>query len=254
MSEPILIATDIWKSFGDHVVLRGVSLEVQRGEVVALLGPSGSGKSTLLRCLDFLEQPDSGVVMLDGERVGVLETPKGLYERTSKDLAEQRSRLGMVFQRFNLFGHMSALENVAAPLRLVKGMSRAEAAHKAEEILARMGLADHSHKRPAQLSGGQQQRVAIARAVALNPVALLFDEPTSALDPELVNEVLDTMTGLANDGMTMIVVTHEVGFARNVANRAIFMDGGVIVEQGTAAEVLDTPQNTRTKAFLNKVT
>lgn len=254
MSEPILIATDIWKSFGDHVVLRGVSLEVQRGEVVALLGPSGSGKSTLLRCLDFLEQPDSGVVMLDGERVGVLETPKGLFERTSKDLAEQRSRLGMVFQRFNLFGHMSALENVAAPLRLVKGMSRAEAAGKAEEILARMGLADHSHKRPAQLSGGQQQRVAIARAVALNPVALLFDEPTSALDPELVNEVLDTMTGLANDGMTMIVVTHEVDFARNVANRAIFMDGGVIVEQGTAAEVLDNPQNPRTKAFLNKVT
>jgi len=254
MSEPILVADKIWKSFGSLTVLKGVSMSVSRGEVVALLGPSGSGKSTFLRCLDFLEQPDSGVVTLGGERVGVIETPKGLFERKSHDLAEQRSRLGMVFQRFNLFGHVSAIENVAMPLRLVKHAPHAEAHERALEILGKMGLADHCHKRPAQLSGGQQQRVAIARAVALNPDAILFDEPTSALDPELVHEVLDTMTALAKEGMTMIVVTHEIGFARQVADRVVFMDGGVIVEEGTAADVLDNPQNLRTRSFLDKVT
>jgi polar amino acid transport system ATP-binding protein len=254
MPEPILVAEDIWKSFGNHVVLRGVTISVARGEVVALLGPSGSGKSTLLRCMDFLEVPDSGTVTLNGERVGVIERPDGLFERVASDLAEQRSRLGMVFQRFNLFGHMSAIENVAMPLRLVKRASRAEAHDQAMAILSRMGLADHGHKRPAQLSGGQQQRVAIARAMALKPDALLFDEPTSALDPELVHEVLATMTALAKSGMTMIVVTHEIGFARQVAHRVVFMDDGVIVEEGPAVDILDNPQNPRTRAFLNKVT
>jgi len=254
MTDPILVADGIWKSFGNLAVLKGVSMSVSRGEVVALLGPSGSGKSTFLRCLDFLEQPDSGVVTLNGERVGVIETARGLYERKSHDLARQRSRLGMVFQRFNLFGHVSAIENVAMPLRLVKDLSHAEAHERAVEILGRMGLADHGHKRPSQLSGGQQQRVAIARAVALNPDAILFDEPTSALDPELVHEVLDTMSALARDGMTMIVVTHEIGFAKQVADRVVFMDGGVILEQGTAVDVLDNPQNPRTRAFLAKVT
>ncbi len=253
MTEPVLIGDTIWKSFGDHVVLKGVSMSVDRGEVVALIGPSGSGKSTFLRCLNFLETPDSGVVLLEGERVGLMETPKGLFERNPHELAKQRSRLGMVFQRFNLFGHLSALENVALPLRLVQELSRAEADAKAIGILQKMGLAEHSHKRPAELSGGQQQRVAIARAVALNPTALLFDEPTSALDPELVQEVLDTMTELARSGMTMIVVTHEIGFASHVADHVVFMDDGVIVEEGTPEEVLDNPRNARTKAFLAKV-
>lgn len=254
MSEQVLVADRIWKSFGSHLVLKGVSLSVARGEVVALLGPSGSGKSTLLRCLNFLERPDSGTVTLNGERVGVLERPQGLFERSSRDLAEQRSQLGMVFQRFNLFGHMSAVENVSMPLRLVRRMGRQESRERAEEILAGMGLGSHGHKRPAQLSGGQQQRVAIARAVALNPTALLFDEPTSALDPELVHEVLDTMTGLAAEGMTMIVVTHEVGFAKQVAHRVVFMDDGVILEEGPARQVLDNPQNPRTRTFLHNVT
>ena len=250
----VLAADNIWKSFGDHVVLKGVTLSVARGEVVAVLGPSGSGKSTLLRCLNFLETPDSGVVTLEGDRVGVIERPNGLYERKARDMAEQRSRIGMVFQRFNLFGHKSAVENVALPLRLVRGVGKAESQEQAEAILARMGLADHGHKRPAQLSGGQQQRVAIARAVALNPTALLFDEPTSALDPELVHEVLDTMANLATEGMTMIVVTHEIGFAKEVADRVIFMDDGVIVEEGPATDVLDNPQHRRTQTFLAKVT
>ena len=254
MGEPVLIADRIWKTFGNLTVLKGVSLSVSRGEVVAMLGPSGSGKSTFLRCLDYLEQPDSGTVTLDGERVGVIETKKGLFERKPHDLAEQRSRLGMVFQRFNLFGHMSAVENVATPLRLVKKASRTEANDQAMAILDKMGLSDHCHKRPAQLSGGQQQRVAIARAVALNPTALLFDEPTSALDPELVHEVLDTMATLAAEGVTMIVVTHEIGFASKVAHRVVFMDDGVILEEGTADAVLNHPQNPRTQAFLDRVT
>ncbi len=250
----MLEARSIWKSYGSHLVLRGVDLEVARGEVVAVLGPSGSGKSTLLRCLNYLESPDSGSIHLDGERIGVVEHDDGeLYECTPKQLARQRARMGMVFQRFNLFAHMSALENVALPLRLVRGLPPAEARQRAERILNRVGLAEHVHKRPAQLSGGQQQRVAIARAVAMEPEAILFDEPTSALDPELVGEVLDVMTDLARDGMTMVVVTHEIAFARHVAARAVFMDDGVIVEQGVSAEVLDNPQSSRTRAFLAKV-
>lgn len=253
MTEPVLVADNLWKSFGRHVVLKGVSMSINKGEVVALLGPSGSGKSTFLRCLNFLETPDSGTVRLDGERVGVIETNRGLFERKSHDLARQRSRVGMVFQRFNLFGHLNAIDNVAMPLRLVQHASHSQAHDAAMEILTKMGLADHSHKRPNQLSGGQQQRVAIARAVALNPAVLLFDEPTSALDPELVQEVLDTMSKLANSGMTMIVVTHEVGFASQAADRVVFMDEGVIIEEGTPAEVLQNPKNSRTQSFLAKV-
>ncbi len=249
----ILEVKDVWKSFGAHEVLRGVSLSMERGEVVSVLGPSGSGKSTFLRCLNFLETPDSGEVHLEGERVGVVTTPDGLMERTAGELALQRASMGMVFQRFNLFGHMSALDNVAAPLRIVKKSSAADAQDRAMAVLERVGLADHAGKRPAQLSGGQQQRVAIARAIALDPRVMLFDEPTSALDPELVREVLDVMTDLAESGMTMIVVTHEVGFARNVGDRAIFMDNGVIVEEGSAQDVLDNPRNARTQAFLSKV-
>ena len=249
----MLEAQEIWKSYGDHAVLRGVDFAVDRGEVVAVLGPSGSGKSTLLRCINHLERPDSGVVLLDGEQVGMVETERGLYERTDQELATQRARLGMVFQRFNLFGHLTAIENVAMPLRIVRRLERHEAADKAKSLLARVGLATHGEKRPAKLSGGQQQRVAIARAIAMDPEVLLFDEPTSALDPELVHEVLDVMTDLATEGMTMIVVTHEIGFAKNAASRAIFMDGGVIVEQGPARDVLNTPANERTRAFLSKV-
>ncbi len=250
---PMLQAESIWKSFGDNVVLRGVDLEVERGEVVAVLGPSGSGKSTLLRCLNFLETPDSGVVTLDGERIGVVDIDGALYECTDQQLAKQRARMAMVFQRFNLFGHMSALENVAAPLRLVRGLSGPAAKARAEKVLARVGLEAHVQKRPSQLSGGQQQRVAIARAVAMEPEVILFDEPTSALDPELVQEVLDVMTDLAKEGMTMVVVTHEIGFAKQVASRVVFMDDGFIVEQGTSHEVLDNPRHRRTQVFLAKV-
>jgi len=249
----MLRANAIWKSFGDHVVLKGVDIVVERGEVVAVLGPSGSGKSTLLRCLNFLETPDSGTVMLGDDRIGVVERDGELYERTPQELASQRARMGMVFQRFNLFGHMSALDNVASPLRLVRGLALSEARRRAAVILDRVGLSGHTHKRPAQLSGGQQQRVAIARAVAMEPEALLFDEPTSALDPELVGEVLDVMADLAKDGMTMVVVTHEIGFARHVASRVIFMDDGAIVEQGESRSVLDNPRNPRTQSFLAKV-
>jgi polar amino acid transport system ATP-binding protein len=249
----MLSAQGIWKSFGDHEVLRGVDLELERGEVIAVLGPSGSGKSTFLRCLNYLESPDSGSIYLDGERIGVIDQGGRIYECTPKQLARQRARMGMVFQRFNLFAHMSARENVAAPLRLVRGMSKADAAARAEEFLERVGLGAHMDKRPAKLSGGQQQRVAIARAIAMEPEAILFDEPTSALDPELVQEVLDVMASLASEGMTMVVVTHEIGFARHVADRVLFMDEGVIVEQGPATAVLDTPSSPRTQSFLAKV-
>ncbi|ALX65917.1 putative Ectoine/hydroxyectoine ABC transporter,ATP-binding protein [Microbacterium sp. XT11] len=249
----MLRAEGIWKSYGDHTVLKGVGLQLERGEVVAVLGPSGSGKSTFLRCLNYLEKPDTGEIHLDDERIGVVTINGKTYERTPAQLATQRARMGMVFQRFNLFAHMTALENVAAPLRLVKGMPRAEADAHAAGFLERVGLAAHMGKRPAKLSGGQQQRVAIARAVAMGPQAMLFDEPTSALDPELVQEVLDVMASLAKEGMTMVVVTHEINFARHVADRVLFMDGGVIVEQGPAANVLDNPSSPRTQAFLAKV-
>ena len=252
-AEPTLRARDVTKSFGAHQVLGGVSLDVARGEVVCIIGPSGSGKSTFLRCLNFLEVPNSGGVWLEGERVGCQEIDGVLWEAPPAVLARQRASMCMVFQRFNLFGHLTALDNVALPLRLVLGRPQAEARARAREVLGSVGLERFVHHRPSQLSGGQQQRVAIARAVALQPKVLLFDEPTSALDPELVHEVLSAMTALARDGMTMVVVTHEMGFAREVSGRVAFMDGGVIVEEGRSADVLGRPVEARTRAFLSKL-
>ena len=250
---PMLRAREVTKAFGAHQVLGGVSLDVARGEVVCIIGPSGSGKSTFLRCLNFLEVPNSGGIWLDGERVGCREIDGVLWEVPAAVLARQRSCMCMVFQRFNLFGHLSALDNVALPLRMVHGRSPTEARAQAREVLGSVGLERFVHHRPSQLSGGQQQRVAIARAVAMQPKVLLFDEPTSALDPELVHEVLSVMTALARDGMTMVVVTHEMGFAREVSGRVAFMDGGVIVEQGRSADVLGRPTEARTRAFLSKI-
>ncbi|SCM71459.1 glutamine transporter subunit; ATP-binding component of ABC superfamily [uncultured Pleomorphomonas sp.] len=249
----MLRARDIAKSFGDHRVLNGVSLDVGRGEVVCIIGPSGSGKSTFLRCLNFLEVPDAGGVWVDGERVACQEIDGVLWELPARVFARQRASIGMVFQRFNLFSNLTAEENVSLALRLVKRLPRSEARDIARAVLASVGLERFIHHRPSQLSGGQQQRVAIARAVAMEPKVLLFDEPTSALDPELVHEVLSVMTGLAGTGMTMVVVTHEIGFAREVSDRVVFMDGGGIVEQGVSGEVLANPSEPRTKAFLSKI-
>ncbi|QTX06307.1 amino acid ABC transporter ATP-binding protein [Agromyces archimandritae] len=246
-------AEQVTKRFGSNEVLKGVSLEVQRGEVLCLLGPSGSGKSTFLRCINHLEQVTAGRLTVDGLLVGYRESGGKLYELHPREAAKQRRDIGMVFQRFNLFPHMTALENVMEAPVLVKGVSKAAARAKAHELLARVGLDDRADYYPAHLSGGQQQRVAIARALAMEPKLMLFDEPTSALDPELVGEVLDVMRELAEDGMTMIVVTHEMGFAREVADSLVFMDGGVVVESGAPREVLADPQHERTKAFLSKV-
>ncbi|MEO7586454.1 MAG: amino acid ABC transporter ATP-binding protein [Arachnia sp.] len=247
----------VHKLFGDLHVLRGVDLEVARGEVCVILGPSGSGKSTLLRCINELERISAGRIVVDGELMGLLEVAKGdtteLHRRTDKDIARQRSRIGMVFQRFNLFPHMTALDNVMEAPRKVHGWDKARARAKAEELLLMVGLADRMEHYPAQLSGGQQQRVAIARALAMEPDLMLFDEPTSALDPELVGEVLAVMKQLADSGMTMLVVTHEVGFAREVADQVVFMDEGLVVERGTAAEVIGDPQQSRTRDFFAKV-
>ena len=244
---------DVHKRFGKLEVLRGVKLDVGRGEVVVVIGSSGSGKSTLLRCINHLERLDSGHIYVDGELVGYRERNGKLVEDSEREIARKRASIGMVFQRFNLFPHLTALGNVAeAPIR-VKKLPRSEADALARKLLARVGLADKLDEHPARLSGGQQQRVAIARALAMQPKLMLFDEPTSALDPELVGEVLDVMKGLAADGMTMIVVTHEMGFAREVASRAVFMDGGVIVEEGTPRDLLLSPQHERTKAFLSRI-
>ena len=250
---PTLSARHIGKAFGAHVVLKDVSLDVERGEVVCIIGPSGSGKSTFLRCINFLEVPDAGGVWVDGERIGCQEVDGVLWEVPSAVLTRQRAAMGMVFQRFNLFGHLTAVDNVALALRLVKRMSRPAARERALSVLASVGMERFAGHRPAQLSGGQQQRVAIARAVAMDPKVLLFDEPTSALDPELVHEVLSVMGSLAGQGMTMVVVTHEIGFAREVSNRTVFMDGGSIVEQGSSAQVLGQPSEPRTRAFLSKI-
>jgi polar amino acid transport system ATP-binding protein len=249
----MVYAEGVSKSFGSHEVLKSISLEVMPGEVLCLVGPSGSGKSTFLRCINHLEQVNAGRLAVDGKLVGYREQGDKLYELKPKDAAKQRRDIGMVFQRFNLFPHMTALENVMeAPVR-VKGVPKAQARARALELLARVGLAERADYYPAHLSGGQQQRVAIARALAMDPKLMLFDEPTSALDPELVGEVLDVMKGLAASGMTMIVVTHEMGFAREVADKLVFMDGGVVVEAGDPREVLSNPQHDRTKAFLSKV-
>jgi polar amino acid transport system ATP-binding protein len=250
---PMVRAQGVHKSFGHVEVLKGIDLEVGRNEVMCIIGPSGSGKSTFLRCINHLEKIDSGRLEVDGQLVGYREHGGKLHELRDREIAAQRRDIGMVFQRFNLFPHMTALENIIeAPIR-VKGTPKARAVERANELLARVGLADKGDHYPSQLSGGQQQRVAIARALAMEPKLMLFDEPTSALDPELVGEVLDVMKGLAASGMTMVVVTHEMGFAREVADELVFMDGGVVVEAGDPREVLANPQHQRTQAFLSKV-
>ncbi len=250
---PMVLAEGVSKSFGSNEVLKSISLSVKPGEVLCIIGPSGSGKSTFLRCINHLERVDAGRLSVDGEVVGYRQHGDKLYELKPKEASKQRREIGMVFQRFNLFPHMTALENIIeAPIR-VKGLPKARAVERANELLARVGLSDKGDHYPSQLSGGQQQRVAIARALAMDPKLMLFDEPTSALDPELVGEVLDVMKGLAQSGMTMVVVTHEMGFAREVADELVFMDGGVVVESGDPREVLANPQHQRTQAFLSKV-
>ncbi|MEU8519266.1 amino acid ABC transporter ATP-binding protein [Streptomyces sp. NBC_01216] len=251
--EPMVKAEGVHKSYGPAHILRGIDLEVQNGEVFCLVGPSGSGKSTFLRCINHLERIDGGRLSVDGNLVGYRQKGDKLYELKDGEVAAQRRDIGMVFQRFNLFPHMTALGNVMeAPIQ-VKGDTRAVARERAERLLDRVGLGDKMGNYPSQLSGGQQQRVAIARALAMEPKLMLFDEPTSALDPELVGDVLDVMRDLAESGMTMIVVTHEMGFAREVGDSLVFMDGGVVVESGHPREVLGNPQHDRTKAFLSKV-
>ncbi|MFY1621135.1 amino acid ABC transporter ATP-binding protein [Micromonospora sp. WMMD736] len=246
-------AEQVCKNFGALHVLKGITLEVSKGEVLCLVGPSGSGKSTFLRCINHLEQVNAGRLFIDGELVGYREHGGKLHELKPRDAARQRRDVGMVFQHFNLFPHRTALENIIeAPIH-VKRVKKAEARERAEDLLNQVGLSDKAQAYPAQLSGGQQQRVAIARALAMNPKLMLFDEPTSALDPELVGEVLGVMKKLASEGMTMVVVTHEMGFAREVADQLAFMDGGVVVESGNPREVMSNPRHERTKAFLSKV-
>ncbi|WP_282099573.1 amino acid ABC transporter ATP-binding protein [Arthrobacter sp. E3] len=254
MSEiPMVLADRVSKSFGSNRVLRSISLKVDRGEVLCIVGPSGSGKSTFLRCINHLERVDAGRLSVEGQLVGYRQKGDKLYELRPKEAAFQRREIGMVFQRFNLFPHLTALENIIqAPMR-VKHMSKSKATARAKELMERVGLGDKADYYPAHLSGGQQQRVAIARALAMDPKLMLFDEPTSALDPELVGEVLDVMKELASSGMTMIVVTHEMGFAREVADSLVFMDDGVVVEAGNPRQVLNDPQHERTKMFLSKV-
>ena len=240
---PAIQIRDLHKSFGSNEVLKGIDFHVDDGEVVCVIGPSGSGKSTLLRCVNLLEQPDSGQVLVEGIDITDPET----------DLDAVRSRIGMVFQQFNLFPHMNVLRNLTVAQEKVKGRSKKEAVEVARTNLDKVGLGGRENVYPAHLSGGQQQRVAIARALSMNPDMMLFDEPTSALDPELVGDVLDVMKTLASEGMTMMVVTHEMGFAREVGDKLVFMDGGVILEEGNPREVLADPQHERTQAFLSKV-
>ena len=243
MSEVMISIRNLQKHYGDLVVLKGIDLDVRRGEKVVVLGPSGSGKSTMLRCVNALEDADGGTITIDGVEITDPKT----------NINKVREHLGMVFQRFNLWPHKTVLENVMLGQMVVSGKSEAEARKRAMETLTRVGLADKADQYPVRLSGGQQQRVGIARALAMDPKAILFDEPTSALDPELVGEVLAVMKSLADEGMTMIVVTHEIGFAKEVADRVIFMDGGVIVEQGCPNDVLVNPKEERTRAFLKRV-
>jgi polar amino acid transport system ATP-binding protein len=253
MALPLVSIRDARKSFGAFQALAGVSLDVAAGEVLCIIGASGSGKTTLLRCVNQLAELDSGAIWVDGELIGYRRVGDALHPLTEREIARQRLKTSMVFQRFNLFPHMTALENVTEGPVQVLGRDPAEAAREARGLLERVGLAAKADSFPAGLSGGQQQRVAIARALAMHPKLMLFDEPTSALDPELVGEVLAVMKELAHTGMTMIVVTHELGFAREVADRVVFMDHGLIVESGTAAEVLGSPREARTKAFLSAV-
>ena len=253
MANLMVDARSVRKSYGSNEVLQGITLSVEQGEVLCIIGPSGSGKSTFLRCLNHLESINGGRIYVNDELMGYRQTGKILHEMKPKDIAKQRQAIGMVFQRFNLFPHMTALQNVIEAPIGVGGVNPEEAKQLGLELLAQVGLADKGEHYPSQLSGGQQQRVAIARALAMKPKLMLFDEPTSALDPELVGDVLDVMKGLAKAGMTMIVVTHEMGFAREVADKVVFIDKGQIVEMGTPKQVLDKPQEARTKAFLNKV-
>ena len=250
MATPMISAQNVHKSFGQLEVLKGINLEVQAGEVACLLGPSGSGKSTFLRCGNHLDKATAGRLYVDGELIGYREKNGTLYEISEKEAAEQRSDIGMVFQSFNLFPHRTVIENIIEAPVQVKKIPEETARARAMELLEDVGLASKANNYPVQLSGGQQQRVAIARAVAMDPKLMLFDEPTSALDPELVGEVLRVMKDLAAEGMTMLVVTHEMGFAREVADKVFFMDGGVVIESGSPAEVLDNPQQPRTKDFL----
>jgi polar amino acid transport system ATP-binding protein len=252
-ARPMVRAEGVHKRYGREEVLKGIDLEVAAGEVLCLIGPSGSGKSTFLRCINHLEKIDAGRIEVDGEAVGYRERGDKLYEMHEREVCRQRAAIGMVFQRFNLFPHMTVLENlIEAPMR-VRGERRDAALARGRALLDRVGLADKSDAYPARLSGGQQQRVAIARALAMEPKLMLFDEPTSALDPELVGEVLDVMRELAASGMTMVVVTHEMGFAREVGDTLVFMDEGVVVEAGKPREILTNPQHERTKSFLSKV-
>jgi len=253
MTTPMVQALGVRKSYAGVEVLKGVDLTVVRGEVTCLIGPSGSGKSTLLRCINHLERHDAGELRVDGDLVGYEARDGKLYERSDKQICHERSQIGMVFQRFNLFQHLTVLDNVTIGQVKVKGTGTDAAKVKARELLTRVGLENKEKNYPSQLSGGQQQRVAIARALAMEPKLMLFDEPTSALDPELVGEVLDVMKDLAQSGMTMIVVTHEMNFAREVANTVYFLDGGVIEESGDPRVILVTPTSERLKSFLSKV-
>jgi polar amino acid transport system ATP-binding protein len=253
MGAPLVSIREVRKSFGAFQALGGVSLDVAEREVLCIIGASGSGKTTLLRCINRLVEIDKGAIWVDGELVGYRRVGDRLHPLTEREIARQRLKTGMVFQRFNLFPHLTALENLVEGPVQVLGRDRADAVREARELLSRVGLAAKVDSFPANLSGGQQQRVAIARALAMRPKLMLFDEPTSALDPELVGEVLSVMKELARSGMTMIVVTHELGFAREVADRVVFMDHGAIVESGTASDVLSSPREARTRAFLSAV-
>jgi polar amino acid transport system ATP-binding protein len=251
---PMVDARDVHKAFRHNEVLKGISLQVQRGEVVVLIGPSGSGKTTFLRCINHLEKINAGRIFIDGDLIGYREQPDGqLREDTEANIARMRAEIGMVFQRFNLFPHLTALQNVMEAPVQVRHLDKAQVEPRASALLAKVGLAEKADAYPNRLSGGQQQRVAIARALAMEPKLMLFDEATSALDPELVGEVLGVMRQLAQEGMTMVVVTHEMGFARDVADRAVFMDGGVIVEQGKPADIFSNPREERTKSFLRRI-
>jgi polar amino acid transport system ATP-binding protein len=254
-AKPMVLAEQVCKSFGALRVLKGVTLQVDKGQVLVLVGPSGSGKSTFLRCINHLEEVNAGRLYVDGVLIGYREKKRGdkLYEMPPREAAKQRRDIGMVFQHFNLFPHRTALANIIeAPIH-VKGVKKKDAVERARDLLNQVGLAEKADAYPAQLSGGQAQRVAIARALAMDPKLMLFDEPTSALDPELVGDVLGVMKKLAEEGMTMVVVTHEMGFAREVANQLVFMDEGIIMESGNPREMMANPQHERTKAFLSKV-
>ncbi len=253
MSDLVIEARGVNKRFGDNEVLKGINLDVKLGEVVVILGPSGSGKSTFLRCINQLEHMDSGYITVSNEQIGYSFKNNQLHHASTKEIARQREKIAMVFQQFNLYPHMTVLENlIEAPVGVHKH-PKCEAIAYARELLAKVGLADRENDYPSQLSGGQQQRVSIARALAIRPEVILFDEPTSALDPELVGEVLETMRSLADQGLTMIVVTHEIGFAKEAADKVVFMDGGVVVEEGHPNDILNNPQQERTKSFLSRI-